>query len=126
MHSDILFSNDPIPALLAYAFKELKPVRVVAGFRASQPVSSLCREGEAADGRDCCSFHLLGCRASFPGQGRGQVDSAVLQVLSPPPSVATQTTMHRLKCYNDFRKRRKGASVASGKHENELCEDLKS
>ena len=76
MHSYILFSNDHILALLAYSFKELKLVRVVAGFRASGPGSNLCGEGEAADGKDCCSFHLLGCRASLPGQGRGQRGSA--------------------------------------------------
>ena len=76
MHSYTLFSNDPILALLAYSFKELKLVRVVAGFRASGPGSNLCGEGEAVDGKDCCSFHLLGCRASFPGQGRGQRGSA--------------------------------------------------
>ena len=61
-----------------------------------------------------------------PASPARAVASAVLQVLSPPPSAATQTTMLRLKCSNDFRKRRRGASVASDKDESELSEDLRS
>ena len=59
-----------------------------------RPVSSLCRESESAGGRDYCSFYLLGCLASFPAKA---VASAILQVLSPPPSAATQAAMTNSK-----------------------------